>query len=236
MDPASIAGAIVTIAEVIHFVYKFSKDVHESKKEIARLRSELFGLKATFEHMERDSEQMVESRKVRGFEDDDDFSPLLRSEETRLMFNSATSLVQEIGKKLRKVSEGRRGRLRWVIGKSEILEYIQKLERHKSYFVLALTTDDFELSKRIYVDLQSAKLLIEDQYDRQLQQDRLAQQDALRSWLAPYDPWASFQKALSEHHPATGAWFLQGVLPLWIKKGPDQSRPVLWLRGRRKCS
>lgn len=235
MDPVSIAGAIVTVTEIITVIYRFSKDARESKKETSQLCSELFGLKATFEHVGKELEQVTDGRKL-GFTEDEAYSPLMRSEESELMVLSAASLLEELERKLQKASQGRLQRLKWPLKKSEILEYVQKLERHRSYFVLALTSDDFELSKQIYKDLRSAKVLIEDQYHRQLRHDRIAQQDALNSWLAPCDPQPLYEKALSEHHPATGRWFLQDILPAWVDGGANQDSSVIWLRGRRMRS
>lgn len=235
MDPLSILGAVATVGEVISMVYKFSKTVAEAKRETAQLCSELFGLRATFEHMGKELEQTTADRKL-GHGDDGALSTSMNSEESIVMLGSAVSIINELSRKLRKSSEGRLRRINWAISKSDIMEYVQKLERHRSYFNLVLTSDDFELSKRIYLELRSAKSLIEDQRDRQLQKDHLAQRSALKDWLAPYDPYHLYDKALSEHHPATGDWFLQEILPGWISTEADKGRSVLRLKGKRKCS
>ena len=51
MDPASAIQLVAAVTDIIKLIYSYGKAVKEARLEIARLRSELFGLKAALEHV-----------------------------------------------------------------------------------------------------------------------------------------------------------------------------------------
>lgn len=144
MDPASLTGLIVAVEQIISQIYKFGKGVKDAKKEISQLCSELFALKGSLEHIRMNiscSKAVVEQDGALQTL----FSPLLESEECGSMLIATESLVQDLTKRL-SAAPGRLNSmmqsLTWPLKKDDIRDFTQRLERLKSYFLLATTSDN----------------------------------------------------------------------------------------------
>lgn len=144
MDPASLTGLIIAVEQIISQIYKFGKGLKDAKKEINQLCSELFALKACLEHIR------ITFNNSKAFVEPDGalqslFSPLLETEECSCMLTATESLMQDLVEKL-SIGSGRLDSmmqsLTWTLKKDEIKDFIQRLERLKSYFLLATTSDN----------------------------------------------------------------------------------------------
>lgn len=144
MDPASLTGLIVALEQIISRIFKFGKGIKDAKKEINQLCSELFALKGSLEHIR------MNFNSSKAFVEPDGalqslFPPLLKTEECSRMFTATESLVEDLTKRL-SPAPGRLNSLMqsltWPLKKDDIKDFISRLERLKSYFLLATTSDN----------------------------------------------------------------------------------------------
>ena len=144
MDPVSVSGLIIAVEQILCQIYTFGRGVHDVKKEITQLCSELFALKGALEHVRMSLDGTVELGKSQAAPQTL-LSPLLKADEFSSMLSSADLLLRDLSKRLSK-SPGRLNSilqsLAWPLKKDEIINTIQRLERLKSYLILATTTDN----------------------------------------------------------------------------------------------
>lgn len=144
MDPVSVSGLIIAVEQILCQIYKFGQGVQGAKKEISQLCSELFALKGALEHARMSLDGTTDLDKPRG-NPQPLLSPLLNTDEFSSMLSSADSLLRDLSKRLSK-SPGRLNSimqsLAWPLKKDDIMSIIQRLERLKSYLILATTTDN----------------------------------------------------------------------------------------------
>ena len=144
MDPASLTGLIIALEQIIGQIFKFGNGVKAAKKEVNQLCSELFALKGSLEHIR------MNFNNNKSFVEPDGalqslFPPLLKTEECSRMFTATESLVVDLTKRL-SPAPGRLNSmiqsLTWPLKKDDIRDFISRLERLKSYFLLATTSDN----------------------------------------------------------------------------------------------
>ena len=154
MDPVSIVGCAAAIHQLlscVYRVYQFGKGVHEAKKEISQLCSELLGLKAALDHIQLNLnlnlnlnynvEQGISEDARRVLSSSNFLTP-----EFHEMVMSTEAVLKELLARLDVKPTNRFAvsiqRLRWPLVKDDVKVYVDKLERSKSWFILATTSDN----------------------------------------------------------------------------------------------
>lgn len=87
MDPLSITGSVVAIGQIIKAIYDYGSAVKDAQFEIARLRSELFGLKAALEHISWSMNSRADERANDNF-------PKMSTDEKMLLLQVSSDSVQ----------------------------------------------------------------------------------------------------------------------------------------------
>jgi hypothetical protein len=159
---------------------------------------------------------------------------LLGTDQFETMMSSANSLLEELLQRLQRHGTGfkvtLKHRLTWAWSKDDIKEYVVRLERLKTYFTLVTTSNNFELSQKLYEKVHSIK-----NAQDQESQDRL--RSDLKKWLGVFDCQPLHDEALGARQAGTGKWFLEGHFSRWSScwEGSFQDAqiaPLLWLRGK----
>ena len=151
MDPvtvcATISGLVVAIEQIVALIYQYGKGVADAKKEISSMCSELFALKGALEHI-RLNLQSIGASSITPFPFP---SPIMGTKDFKEMLDTTTSAITALSKPFEK-ARGRvataLNRLTWPMKKTDIISETQRLERLKSYFILATTTDNLCLIPR----------------------------------------------------------------------------------------
>ena len=154
MDPASVIGCAAAIQQLLSCVYQgfqYGKGVYEAKKEINRLCSELLGLKAALEHIQLNlglnrSVQLGASEDAQRILSSSNFS----TPEFHEMLCSTQRILKELLARLDVKPTSRLAasmqKLCWPLVKDDVKVYIDRLERSKSWFILATTSDNVYVS------------------------------------------------------------------------------------------
>ncbi len=236
MDPlsvaASLSGLVLAITQLTSAIYNYGKEVKGAKAEISQLCSDLFALKGALEHMRLNLETSIDI-------DDDEkqtiapSTSLVRTAEFNDMLSTTDTFIKSLSKSFNKSSGWRQAlktSLAWPLKKDEIQNELQRLERIKSYFVLANTTDNLELTKQVYIKVHSIASAVDGQQQQQKRKAEEKFRQSVIEWLAPYNPTALYRAALSSKQPGTGKWFIDGPLRNWLSD--HSSEQVLLLRGK----
>ena len=161
MDPVSVIGCAAAIQQLLNCVYQgyqYGKGVYEAKKEINQLCSELLGLKAALEHIELNlglnrSLELGASEDAQRILSSSNFS----TPEFHEMLSSTQTILKELLARLDVKPTSRLAasmqKLRWPLVKDDIKVYIDRLERSKSWFIFATTSDN------VYVVLTASQVL-----------------------------------------------------------------------------
>ena len=144
---ADVSGLVLTVLgvsfELASTLYSYAKDVKEAKNAIQQLSNELYALIGVLEHLKRQQEQIFESE-----------SKSDRPESVRQSYDesSLTSILNECLDFLHDLQESLKipkgtlrsalHKLKWPLKDSDMKAHLQRLERVKTYFILALVTDD----------------------------------------------------------------------------------------------
>ena len=236
MDPisvlASLSGLVIAIQELVSAIYKYGKGVKGAKKEINQLCSELFALKAALEHMRlnlNDTIDIVDEEKPNATFS----SSLVESKEFSNMLDTTDTFVKDLSKSFNK-GPGRLDAVMtswaWPLKKEDVKNELQRLERLKSYFILANTTDNLELCKQIYMEVYSIAQAVAGQQQQQYKKAGEKLRKSVIQWLAPYNPTTLFRAARASKQSGTGRWFLDGPFHEWLSG--KSSEQVLLLQGK----
>lgn len=144
---ADAISAIVTISEIIWTLHEYAVLVKEAQDEICHLSKELFALKGVLEYVDSRKQVLAitnhadaETNKTKNIFSSDEFQSILSSTILHLQY-LLTTLQQEPKGRLKRATK----RLTWPLRKAEFEEQITKLERAKSWFILAMMTDSLSV-------------------------------------------------------------------------------------------
>jgi hypothetical protein len=210
MDPVSVVGLIGVVQQLTICISQYVIAAKGARKEINRLCSELFALKGALEHISLNVDALGDS-------------PIFNTAEFTGITLATAQILRELQVKLDAKGSVRRAlqALTWPLKKDEIADYMQRLERLKTYYVVATTTNSLDLCREIYLEVQSLSKTLKTQVDDTFRQ-------AVVQWLAPFDPSVLHEKLLAAHEDRTGEWFLNSALRDWTAGGPT----VLWVQGK----
>ena len=125
-------------------ILNYGQGVREAKREINQLCSELLGLKAALEHIQLLSQSRDDS------DDTSDAQSILSSSNfSTPEFAKMISFTEEVLKQLSTKLETKSSRfhssmqkLTWPLVKDDVKLFVERLERSKQWFVLAMTSDN----------------------------------------------------------------------------------------------
>ena len=145
MDPvsftAAISSLIIAVEQIVVAIYKYSRGVKGAKKEINRLSSELFALKAALEHVRMDLENSEDEPSSYPVV----CSPISRTGEFCNTLSTTALLLKDLFQCFEKTPRHLNAALRslgWPLTQDDVRNKVQQLERLKSYFVFAITIDN----------------------------------------------------------------------------------------------
>ena len=231
MEPASAIGLIVNIQQLLLSTYKVGKDIIDAKDEIRKLAIELSALKASLEHI--DLVHNFSSHE----KDCKDALPILEtsnlsSAESKAMLQLTEEILTDLLNRLQTGSSQSQKvwqKITWHFEKAEFNSFLERLERAKSWFVLAATTDSVALARETYEGIRNIDRMLQSQEQRNTELDNIQLQNNIRDWLAPRDNEDYYRQSLDRHQPGTCGWFLDGAFQEWIRV---KDQPGLWLKAK----
>jgi hypothetical protein len=144
MEPVSIVGLAAAIQQLVTAIYQVGQGVREAKREMNQLCSELLALKAALEHVQLNLGQQNDT----GVGSEDPQSMLsssnLNTPDFKNMLASTNAILQDLLARLHPNSSRFKSslqRISWVLMKEDIKRDTQRLERSKTWFILATTSE-----------------------------------------------------------------------------------------------
>ena len=135
-DPISIIAFVIQAIDVASQVYRYGKEVKDAHNEIRELFGELFALKAILEQIGKSQQDALVC------------DPLTPPSMSLKSFQEALKEASTVLKEILDDLENRRGKgtsvwrhMGWPERKAKLTENIARLERLKTYFILAMMND-----------------------------------------------------------------------------------------------
>ena len=141
---ADVSGLILTVLglsfNVASMLYTYAKDVRDARGDIQRLSNELFALTGVLQHMK------IQQERAPGL-DVVDLSLIEESNGSivREVLQECIEFLQDIHQKLaipKNRLQAKIQKMRWPFQDNEMRQHLARLERVKTYFMLALMSDD----------------------------------------------------------------------------------------------
>ena len=224
MDPASIIGVTAAIQQIILTIYAYGTSVKSAKTEINQLCSELLALKAALEHIHLNSnmDQLNAGMEILGLSGEAKqilSTSNYNTPESQQMLSNAQQIIQNLLIRLQrkpgKFQDAKQGIL-WHLDKQDIRRDIDSLNRLRSFFILATTSDNTVLCRESYLKVCAIDVRLQNQEEREERKQNSELRQAARRWIAPYDPHQFYQDAIASFQKGTGEWFLHGVFNDWL--------------------
>ena len=156
-----------------------------------QLCSELLALKAALEHTQINIDSSMD---VDG-DDDETLVPttafpssMVESTEFSDMLDTTKSLIAQLSARFEKTPgrlQSMMTSLSWPMVKDGIQKDLQQLERLKSYFIIATTTENLDVCRHLYLKFLSLEQSIESRQQKQDQKDHSDFRRGVAQWLAP---------------------------------------------------
>ena len=215
-DPLSVTASIVAVLQLTAVVIKYTQELRTSSKDAGKLLLELSSLRGIIvglEDLASSDEAWIETSKALIARPNGPISRLEYDLETL-----RAKLEPAVG--IKKVQRS----ITWPFKQEELRSILDRIERLKSLFLLALEMDHISLAREINDNVMEVKDRIAD---LQFQQNDALRHEILR-WLSPVDPSENHNDACSKHEPGTGAWLIESdIFQSWLGEQDE----VLWLHG-----
>ena len=231
MDPVTAIGLVASLQQLIIGAWSVGQDAAHAKDEMRRLSIELSALKATLEHI-----QLILSYSKQDDDAEDGDSVLKTTNystpEFAEMLRSTEEVLSKLRDRLQPKTHGIKKawqRLTWHFEKSEVEEYMKRLERAKSWFTLASTSDNVMVCRESFLSIRNIEQTLQSQQVRQAEDDFAEMRASVEKLLAPYDPQTIFREALDGFQDGTGKWLLDDICQDWMK---GNRSPLMWLRAK----
>ncbi|MCJ1437034.1 hypothetical protein MMC27_006419 [Xylographa pallens] len=231
---ADFSGLILTVLgvsfDLASTLYSYAKDVKGAKNAIQQLSNELYALIGVLEHLKRQQEQISQSENK-----PDRPKALVRpSDEGNLtaILSECLDFLNELQENLKIPASRLQStlhKLKWPLKDSEMKGHLRRLERAKTYFILALVTDDVGLTREIASQMFALGSLIhKDTEEKRLQKTR-DQHRSIAQWLSPVDAEIIRTKLASNRVHGSGTWLIDSEdFQTWVK---SYESTILWLNG-----
>ncbi|KAL9085606.1 MAG: hypothetical protein Q9165_007506 [Trypethelium subeluteriae] len=204
MDGLSAAASTFTVVQVTVQVIEYLKHIKDAPRECQQCQAEASSLHNLLNnllfHLNQGTADEAWYTSIRALTVEN--GPL---DQYKLALEQLLSGV-EIHGRVQKVKK----RLMWKFTKEEVSGILERMERLKSFVIIALETDHFKLSQAIKNDTAAIPLLqtkanaIRDAQNAQ-------QNQALLQWLSPTDFPAQQQDIISRRQDGTAQWFLDSA-------------------------
>ncbi|KAF5632082.1 hypothetical protein F52700_6601 [Fusarium sp. NRRL 52700] len=216
MDPITAVGLIASIAQIIDAttkVLRYLNDVKNAPKARARVAQEASLLLA-----------LLTNLRYR-LEDTDAKDPWVQGVMTLGMaggpLDQFREALEELAGKLQSSGTAKSvGKaLSWHFEKKEVDDFLNRMERLKSFIALALQGDVLDVVRAVKADtnkipsLQMDVLSVKDGVERLqiagLAQSTDKQREKILTWISTDNSRESFKNKLQQRQPGTGSWFLE---------------------------
>lgn len=218
-DPLSMTASIIAVTQIVSQIYTLVKDVTGAKSEIRVLCEELFALQGILEHVRMQITTSSSNEPI----DNDGPPHIVRSKEFECILTSTRKLVEDLLQRLQGQKGGIQSKMQsvsWPFKKDEFKEQITRLERVKSWFMMAMLNDNSNYTERTYEELRSLTKAMDLDRDKRDNNEREKLADDIAKWLAPVDQSTIHSRAYNAHQPGTGTWFLEGQFQTWVNGRP----------------
>jgi hypothetical protein len=152
-------------------------------------------------------------------------------EETPAHFAPQNTRMNAVVTALSQATKASSRRLRWPFSREEVKSIMDRLEKYKSTFALALSVDSvpalFKILGQQQKMLQTISNIRMTQNEERMRRIRKEQRDILISF-SPVDPVNRRIQLLSERHKGTGLWFTESDYFKDFLRHPGSG---LWLHG-----
>ena len=209
-DPLSVTASIVAVLQLAAVVTKYIQKLRGASKDAGRLLLELSSLRGI----------------ISGLEDlaDGDEAWLETSEALLARPNGPISRLEYDLEALRSKLEPAVGikkiqkSLTWPFKQEEIRSILERIERLKGLFMLALEMDHISLAREISGKVSDVKETLESIQNQQNDTLRLE----ILKWLSPVDPSENHNDACAKHEPNTGGWLTESEhFQSWINQDDE---------------
>ncbi|MCJ1329687.1 hypothetical protein MMC10_006367 [Thelotrema lepadinum] len=237
MDPGTAIGLALSVQQLLKSLLEYSQDIKNAKKEVRQLSAELSMLKAVLEQVKM---ILDPAQEVDGMDEGSPIllTPNLGTDEFRQMIVTTESLLEELQSLLQpeekdpsrfQMVKKAIQRARWSFDKKEAEDYLKRVERAKTWFILALTSDDTAICREMYLRLYSIEKNVQSLESHREKQKLSQLKSSMTAWLAPCNSFGKYKQSLGNLQTGTGEWFLDGVCQEW-KSGTLP--PILWLKAK----
>ncbi|KAJ7576469.1 ankyrin repeat-containing domain protein [Mycena floridula] len=194
MEAVGFGGTVFALAEVASAVFQYVKNIKEGPSNRADLQRSLAGLPGLLASLNA----QFDSSGVPMMPDGpfDQLLKILRKVESKL-HPGATHMEKVIQM------------LKWKLDKAEVTELMEKVERVKTFIMLAIQNDHVTLSRAIHQDVQHINIRVDQIADgaRQIQAHYMnTDLRAFSEWMSPIDFQATQQSYFATCAPGTGHW------------------------------
>lgn len=220
MDPMSILGLTMQVAEILKVLLQFCRDAKSANTEVQSLSAELFALEGILRHVESSAATSTSSTTGLGQLVESTHQVLSGLQRAFAQLPSSSGITGAVRS------------LMWPLKKDEVNAQITKLERLKTLFILSLTGDSLSNQQDLLAEVRKIGRSVEDANTMREQERNEQLQGEMANWIAPVDPSTIHARARAAHQPGTGSWFLDGPLRHWLLQTPQDKGAVLWLCGR----
>ena len=227
MDPVSSTSAVVALAgfagTVFLNVLRYAKAVKESQKELAQLSSEIAALAGTL----RSAELLLQD--------------LHSKEITGERITQCWELLEKINRRLENskadpLSQGRMKRfgktLKWPFTLQETKELLEKIERHKAAFSLAISSEGLSAVLRIQNEtadeIRELRREVKARHEIEARIELNSHRKEILSFFEKVDPTEYLNTNRRLRQEGTGIWFTKGdTLGEWLASRDAN----IWLYG-----
>ena len=145
---ADISGLILTVLglsfNLASTLYTYAHDVKGARGDIKALSNELFALIGVFQHLKMQQEGQVPEKIDEQLFAEEPNQPIFRE-----VLQECIEFLQELQQKLmtpKSRFQAKIQKMKWPFQSDEIKQHLQRLERAKTYFMLALMSDEMSSS------------------------------------------------------------------------------------------
>jgi len=224
MDPVSIAGLLMETGSILASLIRYAKDLQGARNEPRKLSEELFALKGILDHLLAQVDEKQPRRRS------DTLNPEVLAnvlQSTSGFLHSLLKDLEEPETKFKRLGK----RLEWPFTQKEYDKHLIRLERVKSWLLLALVADNASLDRDLHEEMSNlATSMREDLHFLRQERVQSANRDLFR-WMAPVDPATAHLRASKRREIGTGKWFIDGYLKDWLQ-GNDMHKKIALLMGK----
>lgn len=229
---ASLAGLVSLSDSVFRHVYKYVRGAKGAKEEITKIAQEL----QSFTGILRSVQALAQGLE----EDGDSYDPAIRVHHVYHCEQTLNKIQERMKRAAQKVEKARSmgglaQQLKWPFSKTETVEVLEELERHKNTMNLSISTDSMHKMQMLLSKQEETDIIV-DKTRRVVQEIRTEilvdakKRRVLEFFMATdkVNPQTNLDTNIKIRHPTTGLWLTESpVFIQWL----DTPGSKLWLSG-----